>query len=49
MPGGFEADPDTGRTFQVSFERVNAPITQMERHFEWMAWFRDGLAEHATK
>jgi hypothetical protein len=49
MPGGFQADPDTGRTFQVSFERVNAPITQMERHFEWMAWFRDGLAEHAQK
>ena len=48
VPGGFEADPDTGRTFQVSFERVNAPVTQMERHFEWMAWFRDGLAEHAN-
>jgi hypothetical protein len=43
MPGGFQADPDTGRTFQVSFERVNAPITQMERHFEWMFYFRKGL------
>jgi hypothetical protein len=48
-PHNVAADPHTDAVFQLSFERVNEPITQLERHFEWMAWFRDGLAERLKR
>ena len=29
--------------FQVSFERMNEPLTALERHLEWTWWYKNGL------
>jgi hypothetical protein len=48
-PRGFPAVPNTTTVFQYLFERINAPITELERHFEWVVWFRGGLVEYVRK
>jgi hypothetical protein len=37
-PRNYPAVPNTTSVFQYLFERVNEPIAQLERHFEWVVW-----------
>lgn len=43
------ADARADPYFQVSFERMNEPLTALERHFEWTWWYKNSMKAYIEK
>jgi len=43
------ADMRADPYFQVSFERMNEPLTALERHLEWTWWYKESLKKYILK